>query len=127
MARHIDLLWRDVRLACRQLLRSPAYALVTVAALATGVAANVTIFSFANGWLVRPLDARDPGQLVRISGPGGNTMAAGGIDDEANILPGDYLEYRDRNETLSELAASHPGGPARIRWQGPPEMIRSCA
>ena len=120
---HIDLWWRDVCFACRQLLRSPAYALVTVAALAMGVGANVTIFSFANGWLVRPLDARDPDRLVRISGPGGNTMAAGGIDDEANILPADYPAYKDRNQTFAELAASHPGGPTRVRWQGPPEMI----
>jgi predicted permease len=118
-----DLWWRELRFACRQLWRSPLYSLVTVLALAIGVGANVTIFSFVNGWLLRPIDAREPDRLLRIAGPGFDSMAAGAINSEAAILPADYLEYRDRNRTFSVIAASHPGGPAGVRWKGPAEMV----
>jgi putative ABC transport system permease protein len=120
---YVDLWWHEVRFACRQLLRSPLYSFVTVLALAIGVGANVTIFSFVNGWLLRPIDAREPDRLLRIAGPGFDSIAAGAIDSEAHIRPADYLEYRDRNRTFSAIAASHPGGPTGVRWRGPVEMI----
>jgi predicted permease len=115
--------WRDVRYGVRQLRRSPAFTLVAVLALGIGVGANVTIFTFINGWLFRPIDAKEPSRLVRVSGPGGDTAAAGPTDGEAHILLDDYFEYRDQNQSFSSLAAGHIGGPARVRTNGPPQMI----
>jgi predicted permease len=115
--------WRDVRYGLRQLRRSPAYTTLAVSALAIGVGANVTVFTFVSSQLLRPIDAEEPSRLVRVSGPGFDTLAAGSIDNEAHITPADYIQYRDRNQTFSALAASHPGGPTSVRWEGPAEMI----
>ena len=116
-------LWDDLKYGVRQLRRSPAFTLVAVLALGVGVGANITIFLFVNQWLLRPLDARNPGEIIRITGPGGDTTAAGNTGSEAHILPRDFLAYRDRNQTFSALTASHIGGPARVRSDGAPQMV----
>jgi predicted permease len=119
----IDLWWRDLRYGVRQLRRSPAFTLIAVSALAVGVGANVTLFSLVNGWLFRPLDAKDPGQLIRVTGAGGDSRDVLATESDAHIRPADYLQYRDRNQTFAGLAASQIGGPTRVRWDGPTEMI----
>jgi putative ABC transport system permease protein len=116
-------LWDDLKYGARQLWRSPAFTLVAVLALGIGVGANITIFLFVNQWLLRPLDAREPRELIRITGPGAEAMAAGNSNNEAHILLRDYLAYRDRNQTLSGLTASHAGGPSRVRSDGPAVMV----
>src|SRR5262245_2506702 len=116
-------LWDDVRYGARQLRRSPAFTLVAVLALGIGVGANITIFLFVNQWLLRPLDAKDPGRLIRITGPGGDSGQAGATQNEAHILPGDYVAYRDRNQSFDGLVAGHIGGPMRVRADGPAQMI----
>jgi hypothetical protein len=35
----------------------------------------------------------------------------------------EYVEYRDRNQSLESLAAFYPGWMAAVRWKAPPEMI----
>lgn len=115
-------LWSDVRYGARLLRRSPAFALVAISALSIGVAANVTIFSFVNAWL-RPMDAAEPHRLLRITGPGGDRFSAAASDDAAHISPRDYAQYRNRNQSFSDIAASHPGGPTRVRITGPAQMI----
>src|SRR5262245_34444617 len=116
-------LWTDLRYGVRQLRRTPAFTLVAVLALGIGVGANVTIFLFANQWLLRPLAARDPGRLIRVTGPGGDAGGAGATEDQAHILPKDYVAYKERNESFSTLAASHIGGPFRVRIGAVPQMI----
>lgn len=116
--------WRqDIRYGLRQLRRSPVFTAVTITALSIGVGANITIFSLVNGWLIRPLDAVNPEQLVRITGPGGDSAGVLSLDNDAHISNGDYLQYRDLNQTFSALAASHVGGPTGVRWDGPAQMI----
>jgi predicted permease len=121
--RALMMLWDDLKYGARQLLRSPAFTLVAVLALGIGVGANITIFLFVNQWLLRPLDAAEPGRLIRVTGPGADTMAAGDSNNEAHIQLRDYLAYRDRNQTFTALTASHPGGPSRVRSDGPPVMV----
>jgi hypothetical protein len=41
----------------------------------------------------------------------------------AHISAVDFIQYRDRNQTFAGLAASHIGGPTRVRWDGPTQMI----
>jgi hypothetical protein len=61
--------------------------------------------------------------LIRLTGPGGNSGAAGATDNEAHIVPRDYLAYRDRDQSFDGLTAGHIVGPMRVRVVGSPQMV----
>ena len=102
---------RDAHHGVRTLVKSPGFALVTVAALAVGIGANLTIFGFVNALLLRPVTAADAHRLVRADRGGPNPI-------ENHVAYDDYVAYRDRNQTLSHLALFHPGGLWPVRLTG---------
>ena len=55
---------QDLRHGLRILLKNPGYALLATAALALGIGGNSLIFSLVYGVLLRPLDFKNPQQLV---------------------------------------------------------------
>ena len=62
--RFLEDLGRDIRLGARNLARRPLFLGASAVTLGLGVAVAVSIFSVVSLLLLRPLDARDPGQLV---------------------------------------------------------------
>jgi len=62
----IESLWADVKFALRQLRKSPGFAATSIATLALGIGANVTVFLILYGVVLKPLPFPHPGQLVRI-------------------------------------------------------------
>src|SRR5437762_9329018 len=73
----------DLRFALRQLLKSPAFTLLAVVALALGIGLNTAIFSVINDLFLRGLPFKEPGRVVHM-----------------------YSNARERN--LLELAVSVP-------------------
>src|SRR6266481_2463188 len=73
----------DLRFALRQLLKSPAFTLLAVVALALGIGLNTAIFSLINDLFLRGLPFKEPGRVVHM-----------------------YSNARERN--LLELAVSVP-------------------
>jgi predicted permease len=57
---------RGIVLACRQLFRSPGFALAATASLALGIGANTAMFTLADALLFRPLPVPSPERLVRV-------------------------------------------------------------
>jgi hypothetical protein len=57
-------LQRNVRLAFRELLKTPGYAAAALLTLALAIAANTAIFSAVYAVLLRPLPIREPENLV---------------------------------------------------------------
>ncbi len=61
------------------------------------------------------MDAVEPERLVRADSGGEGLMTF--------LTYGDYALYRDRNQSLSEIAIFYPGWMAAVRADGPAEMI----
>jgi len=108
-------LWLDFRFALRMLVKSPGFTAIALGALAVGIGANITIFGFVNGLVLRPLDVPQPDRLVRADLGGSGVMRL--------LYESDYLEYRDRNQTFASLAMFHHGWMSRVRIGDRTQMI----
>ena len=86
----------DIRYGLRQLRRSPGFALTAILTLALGVGANLVVFGVLNALLLRPLNVAGAERLVQIA------QKSQGYDSQS--YP-DYLDYRARNTTFSDMAA----------------------
>ncbi len=86
----------DVKYALRQLIKHPGFAMTAVVTLALGIGANVVVFSVLNAVILRPLNVSEPQKLYNVE------HKEHGFYSQS--YP-DYLDYRDRNNTFSGLAA----------------------
>jgi predicted permease len=89
---------RDVRYSLRTLRRSPAFAAIAIVSLAVGIGANTALFSLVNSLLFRPRAIADPGRIVELY------TGSRSEPYETTSYPS-YLEFRDRNEVFTGLAA----------------------
>jgi len=91
---------QDLRYGVRMLFRNAAFTAVSVFALALGIGINTAAFTAYKALVKRPLDARDPGQMVNL---------ALTLQSEANASQfsyPDYEAYRDQLHSFSGLIAS---------------------
>jgi predicted permease len=93
-----DSIWADVCYAGRQMKRSPGFAIMAIATLATGIAASAAMFTVVDRVLLRPLPYERAGQLVQIKEAGKNGPSMFG----APYL--DIEQWRERSQTLAEIA-----------------------
>ncbi len=94
-------LLNDLKYAVRMLVKAPAFALFSVGVLALGIAANTSIFSFANTVLLRPLPYRDPGRLVMV------WEDASHIGFPTNTpAPGNFYDWKEQNRVFDDMAAT---------------------
>ena len=98
---------QKLRIALRQLRRSPAFALTAILTLALGIGANTAIFSLLDQALLRTLPVRDPQQLVTLQDSGtkwqGSISVSGGSQEDVFTYP-TYKDLRDRNQAFDGLA-----------------------
>ncbi|HEX2452753.1 MAG TPA: ABC transporter permease [Vicinamibacterales bacterium] len=75
---------QDVTFACRQLLKSPAFAMVAILTLALGIGATTAIFSVVHAVVLRPLPVPNPERIVAVyevfKGGHGNVSAGNFVD-----------------------------------------------
>ena len=63
---NLDLWWGDVRFACRNAARRPAFTALVVITLALGIGAGSAVFALVDAVLLRSLPYRDPSRLVFV-------------------------------------------------------------
>ena len=97
--RNRGMVLQDVRYAVRSFAKNPVFTLVVVVTLALGIGANTAIFTLVDVVLLRPLPVQEPDELVDIW-----TTCRRGFTYCSSSYP-DYLDYRDRNRTLLDVAA----------------------
>jgi len=91
----LESIWADVRLALRQLRRSPGFTFAAVLTLALAIGANSVVFGILEALILRPLNVPEPQSLYSIER---------GPDKAANESYPDYLDLRDRNHSFDAVA-----------------------
>ncbi|HXF27930.1 MAG TPA: ABC transporter permease [Bryobacteraceae bacterium] len=94
-------MWSDLRFAFRTLLKSPAFALTAICALALGIGANTAIFSIVNGLLLHPSGIQQPDRVaaIRVKYDKFNLKSIG-------VSVPDFADVRDSRQIFSSAAAS---------------------
>jgi len=91
---------QDIRYGLRMIAKAPGFTLLATLALALGICANTTIFSFINGLILRPLaGVTDPDRLVAVFTSDYSSGLYGG-----SSYP-DYVDLRDQADVFGSLAA----------------------
>jgi putative ABC transport system permease protein len=111
-------IWRDIRLACRQLLKSPGFTVTAIMTLGLGIGANVATFSVVDAVMLRPLPYEHPERLIDVV-PMNSRFP---LDYTHNLSYPDYFDFRSSNHTLTHLISYHDasytmtgaGSPVRV-------------
>lgn len=96
----METLLKDIRYGVRGLIKRPGFTVIALITLALGIGANTAIFSVINAVLLRPLQFKDPEQLVIVwedatfAGFPKNTPA-----------PANYFDWKNQNQSFSDMAA----------------------
>jgi len=88
----------DIRIALRNLIRVPGFALAFVLTLGLGIGANTAIFSIINGVLLRPLPYPEADRIMHLRQP----QVAAGVEDSSFSFP-EVAHYRSVATTVDQF------------------------
>jgi len=106
---------KDLRLALRQLIKSPGFTLLAIITLGLGVGANTSMFSVLNGILLKPLPYADSPRLDAVY----RTTAQ---NPEGGVSPADFLDLQREMHRYGMIAAYQPGDASLSEPGQPAEM-----
>ncbi len=92
-----DHLAGDVRVAVRQLRRSPEFAATAILVLALGLCSTIAIFAFVDAALIKPLPYRNPERLLVVF------ERINPWCPRCTLSWPDYVDWRKENSTFSSL------------------------
>ena len=97
----LDLFFKDLRFAIRQLHQRPGFTSIAVLVLALGLGANASILTLVNAVLLKRLSFPEPDRLIalfeRDAVPGGAYNF---------VAPGNYLDWSRDSKTFEQIAAT---------------------
>ena len=115
----METLIKDIRYGVRGLLKRPGFTVIALITLALGIGANTAIFSVVNAVLLRPLQFRNPEQLVVVweeasfAGFPTNTPA-----------PANFVDWKNQNQSFADMAAAASTS-FNLTGDGEPERIQA--
>ena len=104
---------QDIRVALRQLRKSPGFALTVILTIALGIGANTAIFTLVHSVLLKSLPVADPKTLYRVGDKDDCCVNGGFMNDDGDfdLFSYDlYLHIRDTTPEFEQLAAMQSGG-----------------
>lgn len=96
----METLRREMRLAARVLLRTPAFSLIAFVTLALGIGATTAIFTVVDAVVLRPLAYPGADELVSVLHP---ATVPGNGERKWGLSPGGYRYFLDNNKSFSAL------------------------
>src|SRR6516162_5598602 len=102
----------DIRIAFRQLRKSPGFALTVILTIALGIGANTAIFTLVHAVLLKSLPVTDPNTLYRIGDKDDCCVNGGFMNDDGDFDLFSYELYkhlRDTSPEFEQLAAMQAG------------------
>ncbi|HEX4423980.1 MAG TPA: ABC transporter permease, partial [Terriglobales bacterium] len=102
----------DLKLALRQLRKSPGFAATIILTLALGIGANTAIFTLVHAVLLKTLPVADPATLYRVGDKDDCCVNGGFINDNGDfdIFSYEiYHQFRDSTPEFEQLAAFQAG------------------
>lgn len=117
----METLWQDVRFGVRTLLKNPVFTLAAALSLALGIGVNTTIFTLINAVFLNPLPVERASELVGVF-----TIDERNTSPFTNLLQTsrpNYLDYRDKNDAFTGLAAYLPGLGASLSLASDPQQV----
>lgn len=108
-------MFRDLRFALRQLIKSPGFTFLAIITLGLGIGANTSMFSLLNALMLKPLPYADSAQLDRI-------YRATAQNRDGGVSAADFLDLQREMHGYGEIAAytyadtslSEPNQPAEM-------------
>jgi putative ABC transport system permease protein len=107
----------NLRYTIRQIMKSPGFFAVAIAALALGIGANTAIFSAVEAVLLKPLPFGQPDRLVIVW----EDMSFLGFANNTPA-PANYVDWRAQNHVFTDMAATR-FVTASLTGDGQPEQL----
>src|SRR5438067_8716580 len=96
-------MWNDIRFGARMLVKTPAFTVIAVLALALGIGTSTTTFSVVNGVLLRPWPCiQDQDRVLYVS----EYFPKVSSDHDVGVSYPDYLEFKQQATTLDGLGTT---------------------
>ncbi len=120
----------DLRIAFRQLRKSPGFTLTVILTIALGIGANTAIFTLVHAVLMKSLPVVDPKTLYRVGDKDDCCVNGGFENDDGDFDLFSYELYRhlrDNTPEFEQLAAMQSGndGMTVRRGSEPAKSVRS--